>query len=236
MPTLPTIYTARSDVDAAHLARVERWYAERHAPDLIRAGFHTAQVYYSEVGTPLICNLYEIPGPELFGTEAYRDVAAHDPDGPGVIALLTSRSNTIYDQVLTVGVADGAGRRGAGAGTGWVRAPYLSTVRFDVPAADEEALLRWYESTECPRLSARPGFLAGRLCRRGPPHPTAASRDPEWFAINEWSELAAAMADGTPADVAARHQAALAGRVTRLAYNVGRRHFRLVRASAPVAP
>jgi hypothetical protein len=231
MPTLPTIYTARSDVDGAHLARVERWYAERHAPDLIRAGFHTAQVYYSEVGTPRICNLYEIPGPELFGTEAYRSVAAHDPEGPAVVALLTSRSNTIYDQVLTAGGADGAG-----AVTGWVRAPYLSTVRFDVPAADEGALLGWYQSTELPRLTARPGFLAGRLCRRGPPHPTAASHDPGWLAITEWSERAAVIADGTPAEVAARLQAALAGRVTRLAYNVGRRHFRLARASVPVAP
>jgi hypothetical protein len=236
MPTLPTIYTARSDVDGTHLARVERWYAERHAPDLVRAGFHTAQVYYWEVGTPLICNLYEIPGPELFGTEAYRNVAAHDPDGPAVIALLSSRSNTIYDQVLTGGGADGAGRRGAGAVTGWVRAPFLSTVRFDAPAADDGALLRWYESTEFPRLSTRPGFRAGRLCRRGPPHPTALSHDARWLAIHEWSELAAAMADGSPAEVAARHQAALAGRVTRLAYNVGRRHFRLTCGSVPVAP
>ena len=64
----PTIYTARSDVETANLARVEDWYARRHAPDLIRAGFYTAQVYYSEVGTPRICNLYEIPGPELFAT------------------------------------------------------------------------------------------------------------------------------------------------------------------------
>ena len=54
MASVPTIYTARSDVDAAHLARVEDWYARRHAPDLIRAGFYTAQAYYSEVGSPLV--------------------------------------------------------------------------------------------------------------------------------------------------------------------------------------
>ena len=55
MASVPTIYTARSDVDAAHLARVEDWYARRHAPDLIRAGFYTAQAYYSEIGSPLVC-------------------------------------------------------------------------------------------------------------------------------------------------------------------------------------
>jgi hypothetical protein len=54
MASLPTIYTARSDVDAAHLARVEDWYARRHAPDPVRAGFYTAQAYYSEVGSPLV--------------------------------------------------------------------------------------------------------------------------------------------------------------------------------------
>jgi len=86
---LPTIYTARSDVETANLARVEDWYARRHAPDLIRAGFYSAQVYYSEVGTPRICNLYEIPGPDLFATQGYRDVAAKDTEGPAVIALLT---------------------------------------------------------------------------------------------------------------------------------------------------
>ena len=121
MPRLPTIYTARSDVETAHLARVEDWYARRHAPDLIRAGFYTAQVYYSEVGTPRVCNLYEIPGPELFVTQGYRDVAAKDTEGPAVIALLTSRSNTIYDQVLTVNVpADGpTGRRAGGPAASW---------------------------------------------------------------------------------------------------------------------
>ena len=36
MSPLPTIYTARSDVDSANLARVEDWYARRHAPDQIR--------------------------------------------------------------------------------------------------------------------------------------------------------------------------------------------------------
>ena len=222
MSTLPTIYTARSDVDPAHLARVEDWYARRHAPDLIRAGFYTAQVYYSELGSPLVCNLYEIPGPALFHTQAYRDVAANDSEGPEVIALLTSRSNTIYDQVLTP----------SGPAAGTVTAPALSTLRFDADEADEAALLDWYRSRELRRLQDRPGFRGGRLCRQGPPHPVAPSRDPRWFAINEWESVGAALADGTPKEATARIETALAGRVSRLAYNVGRRHFRLGRPAA----
>jgi hypothetical protein len=229
MRRLPTIYTARSDVETAHLARVEDWYARRHAPDLIRAGFYTAQVYYSEVGAPRICNLYEIPGPDLFVTQGYRDVAAKDTEGPAVIALLTSRSNTIYDQVLTVNVPAVDIDWAAGGRTGGVVAPALSTVRFELPEADEGALLEWYRSREFPRLQDQQGFRAGRLCRQGPPHPVASSRDPRWFVINEWEGVMAAMADGTTKEVLARHEAGLTGHLSRFAYNVGRRHFQLAR-------
>src|SRR5262245_23446134 len=227
MPSLPTIYTARSDVDPAHLARVEDWYARRHAPDLIRAGFYTAQVYHSELGTPRLCNLYEIPGPELFRTQAYRDVAASDTEGPAVIALLTSRSNTIYDQVLTGNIPAGDAAWAAGGRGGAVTAPALSTLRFDVTDADEHALVEWYRRHEFPRLQGRPGFLAGRLCRQGPPHPTAPSRDPRWFVINEWDGVMPAMADGTAPETAARHETAFPGHLSRFACNVGRRTFRL---------
>jgi hypothetical protein len=227
MSPLPTIYTARSDVDSANLARVEDWYARRHAPDLIRAGFYTAQVYYSEVGTPRICNLYEIPGPALFDTPAYRAVAAEDTEKPAIIALLTNRSNTIYDQVLTVNVPTSSADWASGDRTGGVTATALSTARFDLPEAAEAELLEWYRTREFPRLQSRPGFRAGRLCRQGPPHPVAPSRDPRWFVINEWESVMAAMADGTPRDAQARHEAAFRGRLARFAYNVGRRRFQL---------
>jgi hypothetical protein len=223
------IYTARSDVDSAHLARVEDWYARRHAPDLIHAGFYTAQVYYSEVGSPRICNLYEIPGPELFLTAEYRDVAAKDAEGPEVIALLTSRSNTIYQQMFTVNVPlpDRDLDWVQGGRVGGVIAPALSTVRFDVPGVDDRAVVEWYRSREFPRLQGQPGFRAGRLCRQGPPHPVAPSRDPHWFVIQEWDDLRTAQADGATQDVLARHEAGLQSRLSRFAYNVGRRHFRL---------
>jgi len=227
MPGLPTIYTARSDVDDAHLDRVEDWYARRHAPDLIRAGFYTAQVYYSEVGSPRICNLYEIPGPELFLTAGYRDVAAKDAEGPEVIALLTSRSNTIYDQAFTVNVPLPSQDWTQGGPVGGVTAPALSTIRFDVPGADDGAVVEWYRSREFPRLQGQPGFRAGRLCRQGPPHPVAPSRDPRWFIIDEWDDLETALADGATHEVLVRHEAGLQRRLSHFVYNVARRHLRL---------
>jgi hypothetical protein len=232
MSGLPMIYTARSDVDSAHLARVEDWYARRHAPDLIHAGFYTAQVYYSEVGSPRICNLYEIPGPELFLAAEYRDVAAKDAEGPEVIALLTCRSNTIYKQALTANVPMPDLDWTLGGRAGGVMAPALSTVRFDAPGVEDGALVEWYRSREFPRLQGQPGFRAGRLCRQGPPHPVASSRDPRWFVIDEWDDLRTALADGTTRDVLARHEAGLQSRLSRFAYNVGRRHFRLAERMA----
>jgi hypothetical protein len=159
-------------------------------------------------------------------------VAAKDTEGPALIALLTSRSNTIYDQVLTVNVPEVDVDWAAGGRAGAVVAPALSTVRFELPEADEGALLEWYRSREFPRLKGQPGFRAGRLCRQGPPHPVAPSRDPRWFAINEWEGVMAAMADGTTKEALARHEGGFQGRLTRFAYNVGRRHFHLARTSA----
>jgi hypothetical protein len=159
-------------------------------------------------------------------------VAAEDTEGPAVIALLTNRSNTIYDQVLTVNVPTATASWASGDRTGAVTAPALSTARFDVPEPDESALLDWYRSREFPRLQGRPGFRAGRLCRRGPPHPVAPSRDPRWLVINEWESVMVAMADGTPREALARHEMALPGRVSRLLYNVGRRQFQLARGAA----
>jgi hypothetical protein len=227
MGMLPTIYTARSDVPPPHRARVDDWYAHRHGPDLIRAGFYTAQVYLSEVGGPLVCNLYEIPGHDLFLTPAYRAVAANDAEGPAVIALLTNRSNTAYDQLVTVGVRRPVGDWSRGDRTGGVEAACLTTARFDLADSDEAALLEWYETHEGPRLQGRPGFRASRLCRRGPPHPVAASRDPRWFVINEWEDPAAALADGPAETAGARCAAAFPGRLSSFVYNVGRRVLRL---------
>ena len=169
------------------------------------------------------------PGPMLFATQGYRDVAAKDTEGPAVIALLTSRSNTIYDQVLTVNVPPVDADWADGGRAGGVTAPALSTARFDLPDGDEAALLEWYRTREFPRLQGQQGFRAGRLCRQGPPHPVAASRDPRWFVINEWEGVMAAMADGTAKEALARHEAGLAGRLSRFAYNVARRHFALAR-------
>mgnify|MGYP003694685713 CR=1 FL=1 len=90
-----------------------------------------------------------------------------------MIALLTSRSNTIYDQVLTVNVPTAGASWAPGDRTGGVTAPALSTARFDLPEIGGRAVSNGTARAEFPRLQGRPGFRAGRVCRQGPPHPVA---------------------------------------------------------------
>jgi hypothetical protein len=99
--------------------------------------------------------------------------------------------------------------------------------RFDLAAADDGSLVAWYRDRELPRLRKRLGFRAARLCRRGPPHPTAPSRDPRWMALVEWDGVMTALADGTAQEAADRHEAAFPGHVSQFLYSVGRRTFRL---------
>ncbi len=232
MPRLPTIYTARSDVETAHLARVEDWYARRHAPDLIRAGFYTAQVYYSEVGTPRICNLYEIPGPDLFVTQGYRDVAAKDTEGPAVIALLTSRSNTIYDQVLTVNVPAVDVDWAAGGRAGGVVAPALSTVRFELRGGGRGRAPRVVPVAGVPATPGSAGLPRGAALPAGSTSPGGLlARSPLvrhqrvggcHGGDGRWND------EGGPGAARSRDST---GRLSRFAYNVGRRHFQLARTA-----
>jgi hypothetical protein len=231
--TLPTLYAARSDVRAEDLPRVEKWYADRHAPDLLGAGFYSSHVYYSEVGSPLICNLYEIPGAALFDTDAYRAVAARDVEGPAVIALMTNRSNTIYAQVLTAGVPAPARSWATGDRTGALGAPCIATVRFEAPAGAEGRLLEWYRAEELPRQAARPGFRAARVCRRDGRHPTAPTRDPGWFVITEWDRVDAGRAALEALGDQARLARGAGAPVTAFQVNLGRLRMRFLGSDGP---
>ena len=88
-------------------------------------------------------------------------MAAKDTEGPAVIALLTSRSNTIYDQVLTVNVPAVDGERAAGGRAGGVTAPALSTARFDLPETADEAPPRMVPDRRSSRASG-PGRDSAR--------------------------------------------------------------------------
>jgi hypothetical protein len=195
------------DVDVDALPRFERWYADRHGPDLLDAGFFSAQAYHCRIGGPLVCNVYEIPSSEIFYTNAYNSkrTPEHDPDRPWILDHVSNRSNTAYAQVAALGVEaspaawDDAEHRGA------VGAPWISTARFDVGETSADDFARWFEISLAPDWMAAGGVTAIRLLRQsGRLHPSNPSNEPEWSVFVEWSsgDAASEFIERLPADLA----------------------------------
>lgn len=204
---LPAVYLARMDVEREERPFFMDWYERKHGPDLIRVGFYSAQAYHSVVGSPLICNVYEIASSEIFYTGAYQEARTpeQDPERPRILRSVSNRSNTVYEQFATAGVALPEASWGEGIRTGGIRAPVISTTRFETPPACDDAVRKWHADAEFVRLSAQDGFESARLCRQaGRLHPANPSNEPRWMLLTEWRDLEAAESDGTASEVSRR--------------------------------
>ena len=62
----PKIYISRMDVVEEYRSDFFAWCKNRHWPDLIGAGFFSANGYESVTGGPFVCNIYEIEGIDVF--------------------------------------------------------------------------------------------------------------------------------------------------------------------------
>lgn len=200
MSNLPTIYFARMDVAPEGRTDFAQWYATKHAPDVLKVGFYSAQAYYAELGSPLVCNVYEITDSELFYTDEYLHMRGpeNDPERAFILLHVTNRSNTTYDQVLTTGIELPTHEWDTGTRVGGVRAPVLTTLRFDLGQDQGGSLSAWLEAEEFERLHSVRGFAGARLCRRaGRPHSANPSTEiPPWVLVCEWDDLASARSQG----------------------------------------
>jgi hypothetical protein len=204
---LPAVYLARMDVEQADLPFFMNWYEHKHGPDLIGAGFYSAQAYHSVVGEPLVCNVYEIESSEIFYTPAYQSARTpeRDPDRPRILEGVSNRSNTVYEQVMTIGVTLPDVSWQVGSRLGRIEAPVITTARFETPEEDDEAVVEWCRRVEFPRLEARSAFRAARLCRQaGRLHPANPSDQPRWMLLVEWQDEGAAESDGALSEVSDR--------------------------------
>lgn len=227
---LPVVYFARMDVEASALRRFEDWYATKHGPDLLEAGFFSAQAYHCRIGGPLVCNVYEIPSSEIFYTDAYNSkrTAEHDPERPWILDHVSNRSNTAYEQVVTDGVVPaealwGDGVEHAGAITG----PVISTLRFDAPDRSDDQAMAW--GSEALSTIRCNGAIAVRLCRRaGRLHPSNPSSEPAWVLIFEWNTMDQALEAQTESGLTAELLRAL-GSIEQPSYDVAERRITLRR-------
>jgi len=158
-------YVARMDVTSAFLPTFERWYDERHAPDLLKSGFLSCSAFYATEGYPLVHNVYLIPSPEIFQSQRYLD--ARDPKvdklRPTILNNVSNRSNTPYEQLLVFRCqphdAPGPG-------------PSM-TLQFNVSSRQNLVVKRFNDIFES-------GDTSVRLCRRDGSHINA-SEEPEWM-------------------------------------------------------
>jgi hypothetical protein len=163
------LYLARMDVTCAFLPMFERWYDERHAPDLLKSGFHSCSAFYATEGTPLVHNVYLIPSPEIFKSPKYlgaRDVKV-DTLRPTVLENVSNRSNTPYRQVEV-----------------------LRGTPLDVPKSAPAMALQFDLTCDSIELIGRVQSLFAtseekvRVCQRDGSHINA-SVEPEWLVFVE---------------------------------------------------
>lgn len=219
---IPLLYVVRMDVQPDYIDEFVRWYDTRHAPDLIGTGFHSCSAYHSRVGGPFICNVYEVPGLEIFSSEAYVQVRKDDRQLMSeVIPRISNHSNTIYRQEVIVG-ADSADRPPGDRPSRSVAvcAPVVATFRLDCADAEHAKLADWFRNVETRRQSVRPGFLRARLARQCGKHPLFPSSQPEWLVLTEWASIRDALADGTPAELTERYRRQLEPAISGLEYNL----------------
>ncbi len=227
---LPVVYFARMDVEASALRRFEDWYATKHGPDLLEAGFFSAQAYHCRIGGPLVCNVYEIPSSEIFYTDSYNSkrTVEHDPERPWILDHVSNRSNTAYDQVVTDGVVPAEALWGDGVEhVGAITGPAISTLRFDAPDCSDDQVMAW-GSEVLPTIRCN-GAIAVRLCRRaGRLHPSNPSSEPAWVLIFEWDTMDQALEAQTESGLTAELLRAL-GSIEQPSYDVAERRITLRR-------
>jgi len=181
--TGPKIYLARMQCEPSFVPQFTKWYINKHTVDLIEAGFLSCQYYHCDVGYPNICNVYEIPGPELFSTDIYQQARKVDEERPDVLSHITDRTNTIYE-VLSVLKVDKSKQGALEFPGGDIDAPAVAVVFFDLQGGGENEVLAAASSerTISPRTG---GIRRVRLCRFAAKHPNN-PRDPRgWIVIAE---------------------------------------------------
>jgi hypothetical protein len=188
---LPTIYMSRMDVEEDYLDKFVAWCKGRHWPDLVSIGFHSANGYLSEVGGPLACNVYEIPGVHVFDGD-YTQIREVDEELKIIVReKISNHSLTVYEQVATARLPTPDDEHRPSLASSW-SCPALSSIRFDVPIERDHEVADLVNTEVFPTLTSHPAFVRGRLVRESAKHPVYPSPEPRWALLLEWADMDAA--------------------------------------------
>ena len=188
----PKIYISRMDVVEEYRSDFFAWCKNRHWPDLIGAGFFSANGYTSVTGGPFVCNIYEIPGVEVF-LNGYESVRSNDEQLKVIVSqMISNHSLTVYDQLTSFAtsgdtvqqITDKPMLRDS------VMGPAVLVIRFEARDLKTSDVLDFFRAMFFPRLAAYGGFIRGRLLRQAGKHPVYPSTQSEWCVVVEWASLA----------------------------------------------
>lgn len=186
----PLVYMIRADITDDYVEPHHEWYARRHAPDLMAAGFWSARGYDSSV-SPILWNVYEVPDVAIFSSDAYNSGHKADPFLETAVKKLSGRTVSLYTQLQSV---DGQGQRQGRITT--LRGPILASLRFDTDAAPA-AVERWFVERVVPLHRGVDGMRTVRLWEQREQHPKWPTTEPRWSIGAEWASAdALRRADG----------------------------------------
>lgn len=155
--TAPLLYCSRFTVAPGALARYDEWFV-CHAESLLGAGFQRVHGYRSSRARGELCNLYEIPGVEVFG-EGYAAAREADTLGVEVRKLLTPAVLAVYQQLEVEG-------RVGPVGDGSIALLEVTPGPGGIDPSDP--VRRWLADGELARLAGVPDVSSARLCAAVP--------------------------------------------------------------------
>lgn len=150
----------RADFSPEYMEEHHNWYARRHAPDLMSAGFWSARGYDSPT-SPILWNIYEVPGAAIFASDAYNNSHRADPFLETAVKHLKGRTVSLYTQIRAVG---GGGTELLRCST--LRGPVLTSLRFE-SGAEPATVDAWFQDKIVPAHRGVAGVRTVRLWNNG---------------------------------------------------------------------
>lgn len=185
----PLIYIVRADMPDDFFDEHHDWYARKHAPDVVGAGFTSARGYDAPE-MPRMWNIYEVPSVAVFASDTYNNSHKNDPFVAVAVKKLVGRTVSVYTQLSCLG-NDGKDKGPIPTLYG----PGLSLMRFDT-AADSAKVTAWFNTAIVAKLSAARRPRTIRLWEQREQHPKWASSEPRWGVAAEWESDKEAEASG----------------------------------------
>ncbi|MDQ1105703.1 antibiotic biosynthesis monooxygenase family protein [Nocardioides zeae] len=143
----PVVYVVQCAVDADYEAEFERWYADRHGPDLVRSGFLSAQMFRSLDEPSAYLTVYDAPEHNVFTSEVYAAARAADPVLPIAESHIGSKmTKGRFAHRVAAGVA--------GSGLPSIDSEHVVTLRAQVHETQLDAAFATFAGETAPALVA----------------------------------------------------------------------------------